>query len=87
MKVYAVFQQAVYRHACGGIFESRDGAVEAANRLADADKDDHHTYEVVPFELGQPCPTSDDKWAGMDPDDYWFFSINEEDPVYEVKKK
>lgn len=51
MKVYAVFQEAVYRHGCFGIFDSADMAVDVARALADADIDDHHTYEVVQFDL------------------------------------
>jgi len=49
MIVYAVFKQGVYRHECGGIFKTKDGAIAAAKSLADGDNDDYHDYTVIPF--------------------------------------
>lgn len=49
-QLFAVFQQGVYRHFCGGIFTTKEGAVNCANALAAADRDSYHDYEVVPFE-------------------------------------
>lgn len=52
-EVFAVFQQGVYRHECGGIFETKDAAVEHALRLAAMDGDSYHEYEVFPFKLNE----------------------------------
>lgn len=49
--VFAVFKIAVYRHECGGIFTSKRLAVNAARKLRDGERDDHHNYEVIPFVL------------------------------------
>lgn len=51
MKVYAVFKEGSYRHECGGIFTSLDAAKAAALKLITSEPDDHHEYEVIPFEL------------------------------------
>jgi hypothetical protein len=53
MKLWAVFQEGVYRHSCGGIYDSEAVAITAADRIAAADVDDYHEYEVVPFTLNQ----------------------------------
>jgi hypothetical protein len=53
--VFAVFQEAVYRHDCDGIFSTLEKAIEVANACAAAG-DGHHEYRVVPFELDQACP-------------------------------
>jgi hypothetical protein len=51
MKLLAVFQEGVYRHSCGGVYDSEERAIAAADRIAVADVDDYHTYDVVPFTL------------------------------------
>lgn len=51
--LYAVFQEGVYRHACCGIFDSRDAAIACAKHFANIDRDSYHNYEVVPFNLNQ----------------------------------
>jgi hypothetical protein len=51
MKLFAVFQQGVYRHECGGIFSTEEKAKDAATRLAMYDCDSYHRYEVYPFNL------------------------------------
>jgi hypothetical protein len=51
MKLFAVFQEGVYRHSCGGIYDSLERAKDAANQIAASDRDDYHDYEVVPFTL------------------------------------
>lgn len=53
MRLFAVFQEGVYRHSCGGIYDSEARAIEAADRIAACDVDDYHNYEVVPFTLNQ----------------------------------
>lgn len=84
--LYAVFQQAVYRHKCAGIFEDLERAKQIARQCVLA-SDGHHTYEVVPFTPnhlyvayqadGTLCRTSHDQ----DP------RIIEDDPVYVVSMK
>jgi hypothetical protein len=49
--IYVVFQEAVYRHGCGGVFTTREAAVACAIDLAVNDIDNHHDYHVVPFVL------------------------------------
>ena len=55
MNVFAVFKNGVYRHECGGVFDSLEKATEAAEMFRDGERDDHHSYEVVGFELNTPC--------------------------------
>jgi len=81
MLVYAVFRQAVYRHACGGVFKPLKDAINAANSLADSDVDSHHVYEVVPYELGARAQTErsgDPQWPESP-------EILEADPVYQTR--
>ena len=54
LTTYAVFQMGVHRHACIGIFSTENGARDAADAAADAEEDDYHAFEVVPFELDVP---------------------------------
>lgn len=49
--LYVVFRQGVYRHECGGVFDTLVKAEEAASGLAEEDSDNYHTYEVRPFVL------------------------------------
>ena len=49
--VFAVFKQGVYRHECGGIFSTLDEAIKCARALAENDRDEYHSYEVLPFEV------------------------------------
>jgi len=49
--LYVVFKVAVYRHECGGVFLTLDKARQAAEELREGEKDDHHSYEIVAFEL------------------------------------
>lgn len=51
MRVFVVFKVAVYRHECGGVFTTFEDARTAALTLIAGERDDHHQYEVVPFEL------------------------------------
>lgn len=51
MKLWAVFQEGVYRHSCGGIYDSLEKATAAADQIAATDVDDYHQYQVVPFTL------------------------------------
>ena len=55
MTVYAVFQTAVYRHDCDGIFSTLERAREVADTCALAG-DGHHAYKVIPFEVDVACP-------------------------------
>lgn len=68
MKLFAVFQEGVYRHSCGGIYDSEEKAVAAADRIAAADVDSYHSYDVHPFTLneddeGEPIYSVDRKKA------------------------
>lgn len=53
MKVFAVFQNGVYRHECAGIFDTLDKAENCAEELVAAEKDTYHNYEVCSFELNE----------------------------------
>lgn len=62
-KLYIVFQEAVYRHECGGVFSTIEKAIEAANLLAEADIDSHHSYDVQEFTLDLVTEfTTKDQW-------------------------
>lgn len=54
MKLFCVFQEGVYRHTCGGVFDSLERAVDAADHIAAADIDNYHSYDVFAFELNKP---------------------------------
>jgi hypothetical protein len=51
MIVYMVFRVGIYRHECGGIYTHKDRAIEVARVLIAAENDDHHHYEIVPFQF------------------------------------
>ena len=51
MEVYALFREGVYRHQCGGIFTKKELASKALKELEEAEPDDYHDWQVVPFEL------------------------------------
>jgi hypothetical protein len=51
--VFVVFKQGVYRHECGGVFFTKGDAESAAATLLRGEPDDYHTYEVVPFCIGE----------------------------------
>lgn len=53
MNLYAVFQQGVYRHDCVGVFDTLDLAVAAADGAAEAEIDNHHSFEVFQYVLNQ----------------------------------
>lgn len=53
MIVYCVFQEGVYRHECGGVYDSREAAIAAAQAIAADDRDDYHSYDVVAFTLNE----------------------------------
>ncbi len=66
IKLFAVFKTAIYRHACGGIFSTREAAVKAAVELRDGECDGHHNYVVVPFILNEKTdqtPLINNKWG------------------------
>ena len=56
MNIYAVFKVGVYRHECGGLFSTDKKALDAAKAAAEAEPDDYHQFEIVPFELDVPTP-------------------------------
>jgi hypothetical protein len=58
MELFAVFKVGTYRHECGGIFSSLELATEAAKALAAGERDEHHSYEIIPFELNERTPQS-----------------------------
>ena len=56
MNIYAVFKAGVYRHECGGLFSTEKNAIDAARILAQAEPDDYHHFQIVPFELDVQTP-------------------------------
>jgi hypothetical protein len=74
MKLFAVFKQGVYRHECGGIYDSIELAKKSANTFCESDYDSYHCWEVVEFELNEPTPAIDD-------------NLVENQPIYTVRKK
>lgn len=79
MLVYAVFRQAIYRHECVGIFSSADAAGDEARAAARTDVDDHHTYAVVAFPLGEALPRGEGRVCISPP-------IEEAEPSYKVRR-
>jgi hypothetical protein len=78
--LYAVFQEAVYRHGCVGIFESLDEAQKAADNAAHNMGDDgHHHYDVVPFEMNKIYAVIEKLKAGD------FFEVNDPEPIYSAQ--
>lgn len=59
MTVYCVFKHGIYRHECGGVFQSLEFAVQAAKLLAQGEPDDWHWYEVIPFEMNRQTEQDD----------------------------
>ena len=55
MKVFAVFQEGVYRHECGGIFSTQEKAEACAKKLLIND-DSYHHYDIIPFEIDTETP-------------------------------
>jgi len=51
MKLFSVFKEGIYRHGCGGVFSTQALAEEAAKKLLGGEKDNYHTYVIVPFDL------------------------------------
>ena len=80
--IYAVFQQAVYRHLCAGIFTDLEAAKDIARRCALA-SDGHHTYQVVPFPQDQPLVDFDADGAPYLQDPV----ITEREPLFGVTRK
>lgn len=54
IKIFAVFKQGNYRHACGGIFSTFDLALKTAKKLILGEKDNYHRYEIFAFDLDVP---------------------------------
>jgi len=81
--VYAVFRQGQYRHECGGIFTDPDRAVKCAEALAEADVDNHHSYDVVPFNLDESLEVGGVRlyMRGGSP------KISEREPIFSASKK
>lgn len=53
MKVYTIIQQGVYRHTLGGVFDTLDAAVAAADDIAMKDRDNYHSYDVHEWTLNE----------------------------------
>lgn len=86
--VYAVFEQGVYRHQCGGIFETLKEARDAAKTLIMGERDDYHKFTVVPFVTGLrtsqtplDSDNDDDDDAGLGPG-----RLREPPTIYRVKR-
>jgi hypothetical protein len=81
LPVWAVFREGSYRHECGGIFTVQARAIECAKALAEADADDHHEYEVIPFVIDTPGELSRSaRYRGPSP------LIVESEPVFICRK-
>ena len=65
MKLYAVFQEGVYRHECGGIFTTEAKALATAKKLATGDRDSYHEYAVVPFCADEETHVTDGSYPRM----------------------
>lgn len=81
MRVYAIFQQAVYRHDCFGIYDDPQRACDEAKRLAQEDVDCHHSYDVVPFELNSTL-----RWD-REPERFCARYAVEEEPIARYRKE
>ena len=53
MELFVIFQEGVYRHQCGGVFDDAEVAEAAAKSFRDSDGDSYHHYTVVPLELNK----------------------------------
>lgn len=62
-EVFIVFQQGVYRHACGGAFSTSEAAILRIEELIAADRDSYHSYEVVPFILDHCGTLAKDRFS------------------------
>ena len=51
MQVFVILRSAVYCHGCGGVFSTLEAAKVAAGILVEQEQDDHHCYDVIPFEV------------------------------------
>lgn len=81
MKIYVVFTEKIYRHGCGGVFDSLDGAIRGARQNAKNDKDSHHWHRVYEYELNEiinPLANRSGYFPNTDFDD--------EKMVFETKK-
>lgn len=76
--VYAVFKEAIYRHECGGVFDSLQKASDAAAYLLSREKDNHHRFVVHRFLMNRITPH-------MDTGD-WFDFLDEEEPLVTFTK-
>lgn len=81
MNVFAVFREGIYRHECGGVFDTIEEAVAAADLRRKAEPDDHHHYVVVPFVLNSITPCKDEQGQGMFKDG----ELNEPAAVYDTE--
>jgi len=52
--IYLVVQEGVYRHDIMGAFFNENDAAVLAEALADSDKDDWHSYDVIRLPIGMP---------------------------------
>ena len=65
MQVFVILRSAVYCHGCGGVFSTLEAAKVAAGILAEREPDDHHCYDVIPFEVDAAVQMDED-WGMMD---------------------
>lgn len=61
--LYAVFREGIYRHECGGVFDSVINAEQAREVLIGWDIDSYHEYTIVPFVLNEITKRGD--YAGV----------------------
>lgn len=80
MKLFVVFQQAIYRHSCIGIFSTDIIAIDAAISAAKTDVDDHHIYQVIEYELDKALPLKVEEFG------YGAF-CDENLPIFTTNKK
>lgn len=85
MKVYCVFREGVYRHECGGVFDTLAAAIDAADWFADNDNDSYHSYNVSPFEMNERTQQDPHDRDGERTYFRWSPDMFEHEVVYTVK--
>ena len=56
-KIYAVYQEGVFRRECCGIFNDFDKAKDCAKHYSEIDVDNYHSYKVFEYELNKISPS------------------------------
>ena len=57
--MYIIVKSGVYMSGVCGLFESKEDAIHACNKLADEDVDNYHSWNVFEVNFGVPCQKDD----------------------------